>query len=87
VGLDEVLDKLRGITCDSAYWPHVEWLGAPWGHAVTPSTPAQDYRRHVQAFPQHFAGIFGPDALGQVRGFSPSEMTLPNHPDLAHDFH
>jgi len=86
MGLDDVLDNLRRVTSDPAYWPHVEWLGAPWGHAVAPSTPVQDYRRHVQAFQQHFAGIFGLDALERVRGFSPSEMALPNHPDVAYEF-
>ncbi|MGD2083600.1 MAG: glycosyl hydrolase family 57 [Chromatiales bacterium] len=85
MGLDDVLDSLKRVTCDPAYWPHVEWLGAPWGHAVAPSTPVQDYRRHVQAFQQHFAAIFGLEALERVRGFSPSEMALPNHPDVAYE--
>ena len=64
----------------------VEWLGAPWGHAVAPSTPSQDYRLHVKAWQNHFASIFGFEALGRVRGFSPSEMALPNHPDVAYEF-
>jgi len=58
----------------------------PWGHAVAPSTPVQDYRLHVRAFQQHFAAIFGLEALERVRGFSPSEMALPNHPDVAYEF-
>jgi hypothetical protein len=58
----------------------------PWGHAVAPSTPVQDYRLHVQAFQQHFAAMFGMDALERLRGFSPSEMALPNHPDVAYEF-
>jgi hypothetical protein len=86
MGRGDVLDALRGITVDPAFQPHVEWLGAPWGHAVAPSTPVQDYRRHVRAWQQHFAALFGFDALGRVRGFSPSEMALPNHPDVAHAF-
>jgi hypothetical protein len=86
MGLDDVFQSLRRVTSDPAHWTHVEWLGAPWGHAVAPSTPVQDYRRHVQAFRQHFAGIFGLEAVERVRGFSPSEMALPNHPDVAYEF-
>jgi len=86
MGLDDVLDSLGRITADPEYHRYVEWLGAPWGHAVAPSTPVQDYRLHVEAWQQHFAGIFGLDALERVRGFSPSEMALPNHPDVAYHF-
>jgi hypothetical protein len=86
MGLDDVFDDLRRITCDPAYRHCCEWLGAPWGHAVAPSTPVQDYRLHVRAWQQHFAAIFGKQALARVRGFSPSEMALPNHPDVAYDF-
>ena len=86
MGRDDVIDALKTITCDPAYQGNVEWLGAPWGHAVAPSTPVQDFRRHVQAWQQHFAAIFGFSALERVRGFSPSEMALPNHPDVAHAF-
>ena len=46
----------------------------------------QDFRLHVRAWQHHFAAIFGLDALARVRGFSPSEMALPNHPDVAYDF-
>ena len=86
MGLDDVLDTLGRITANPEYHRYVEWLGAPWGHAVAPSTPVQDYRRHVEAWQQHFAGIFGLDALERVRGFSPSEMALPNHPEVAYHF-
>ena len=86
MGLDDVFDRLRDITSNPEYRHYVEWLGAPWGHAVAPSTPVQDYRRHVEAWQQHFAGIFGMEALERVRGFSPSEMALPNHPDVAYHF-
>src|SRR5437588_164490 len=81
-----VIDALRTITCDPRYRDAVEWLGCPWGHAVAPSTPVQDYRRHVRAWQHHFAALFGGDAVTRVRGFSPSEMALPNHPDVAHEF-
>jgi hypothetical protein len=86
MGLHDVFDALRTITCDPSYRCHVEWLGAPWGHAVAPSTPVQDYRLHVRAWQHHFAAIFGLEALGRVRGFSPSEMALPNHPDVCYEF-
>jgi len=46
----------------------------------------QDFRLHVQSFQHHFATIFGLAALERLRGFSPSEMALPNHPDVAYDF-
>jgi hypothetical protein len=85
-GADEVIASLRRITCEPRYRRAVEWLGAPWGHAVAPSTPVQDFRLHVRAWQHHFAAIFGLDALARVRGFSPSEMALPNHPDVAYAF-
>ncbi len=86
MGADDVLDALKTITCDERYRPCVEWLGCPWGHAVAPSTPIQDYRLHVRAWQHHFAAIFGLEAVGRVRGFSPAEMALPNHPDVAYAF-
>ena len=86
MGLHDVLDALKLITCDPRYRHGVEWLGCPWGHAVAPSTPVQDFRLHVKAWQHHFAAIFGLEALGRVRGFSPSEMALPNHPDVAYEY-
>ena len=86
MGHRDVLDDLRKITCDPTYYAKVEWLGAPWGHAVAPSTPVQDFRLHVKAWQHHFAALFGLDALTRVKGFSPSEMALPNHPDVAYEF-
>jgi hypothetical protein len=86
MGLNDVFDALKRATCDPAYRRAIEWLGCPWGHAVAPSTPVQDYRLHVKAWQHHFAGIFGVGALERVRGFSPSEMALPNHPDVAYEF-
>ncbi len=85
MGDQEVIQALRSIATDT-YAPHVEWLGCPWGHAVAPSTPPQDYRLHVEAFQHHFAALFGLPALARVRGFSPAEMALPNHPDVAYAF-
>jgi Glycosyl hydrolase family 57 len=86
MGANDVLDSLKRITCDPNFRRGVEWLGCPWGHAVAPSTPSQDFRLHVKAWQHHFAGIFGLEALGRVRGFSPSEMALPNHPDVAYEY-
>jgi hypothetical protein len=86
MGLNDVFDALKRATCAPRYRRGVEWLGCPWGHAVAPSTPVQDYRWHVKAWQHHFAAIFGVDALERVRGFSPSEMALPNHPDVAYEF-
>jgi hypothetical protein len=86
MGRGDVLDALKGVTCNPDFNWAVEWLGMPWGHAVAPSTPVQDFRLHVRAWQHHFAAIFGWEALERVRGFSPSEMALPNHPDLAYEF-
>ncbi|MGQ9658897.1 MAG: glycosyl hydrolase family 57 [Thermochromatium sp.] len=86
MGEHHVIDALKTITCNPDYNWAVEWLGMPWGHAVAPSTPVQDYRLHVRAFQHHFAAIFGWEALERIRGFSPSEMALPNHPDVAYEF-
>jgi hypothetical protein len=85
-GARDVLGALACITTGARNRQAVEWLGCPWGHAVAPSTPVQDYRLHVRAWQHHFAALFGLDALSRVRGFSPSEMALPNHPDVAYEF-
>jgi len=81
-----IIETLRDITCDPAYGRCIEWLGTPWGHPVASSTPVQDYRLHVRAWQHFFAALFGFEALGRVRGFSPSEMELPNHPDVFYEF-
>src|SRR5712691_959141 len=86
MGLEDVLENLRRVTCEPRYRRCVEWLGCPWGHAVAPSTPAHDYRLHVRAWQHHFASLFGLEALARVRGFSPAEMAIPNHPDVAYEF-
>lgn len=86
MGLDDVFENLQRITCEPDYRSCVEWLGTAWGHPVAPSTPVQDYRLHVQAWRHHFAAIFGLEALSRVKGFSPCEMALPNHPDVAYEF-
>lgn len=86
MGSHDTIAALRSITCNDRYRHAVEWLGCPWGHAVAPSTPVQDYRLHVKAWQHHFAAIFGLDALSRVRGFCPAEMAVPNHPDVAYEF-
>lgn len=86
MGRDDILNKLKRITCDPQYQPYVEWLGTMWSHAVVPSTPIPDLKLHIQAWQQHFAAIFGIDALRRVKGFSPPEMHLPNHPDTLYEY-
>ncbi len=86
MGADHVFAALRRVTGDDRYRDAVEWLGSAWGHPVAPSTPVQDYRLHVRAWQHHFAALFGVEALRRVRGFSPAEMALPNHPDVAYEF-
>jgi len=86
MGADDVLEALKTITSDPRYRRHVEWLGGAWGHPVAPSTPVQDFALHVRAWQHYFASLFGLDALKRVRGFSPAEMALPNHPDVAYEF-
>jgi hypothetical protein len=86
MGAHDVIDGLRHITCEAGLRDTVEWLGSAWGHPTAPSTPVQDYRLHVRAWQHHFAAMFGVEALGRVRGFSPAEMALPNHPDVAYEF-
>ena len=82
----DILDNLKKITCDPQYYPYVEWLGTMWSHAVVPSTPIPDIKLHIQAWQHHFASIFGYEALKRVKGFSPPEMHLPNHPDTLYEY-
>jgi len=86
MGRDDVLERLRGITCDPGLRKYAEWLGTMWGHAVASSTPLPDLKLHMRAWQQHFAAIYGWEALARVRGFSPPEMHLPNHPDATYEF-
>ncbi|MEA5573743.1 glycosyl hydrolase family 57 [Calothrix sp. UHCC 0171] len=83
---EDIINNLKRITCDSQYQPYVEWLGTMWSHAVVPSTPIPDIKLHIQAWQHHFAAIFGYDALKRVKGFSPPEMHLPNHPDTIFEY-
>jgi hypothetical protein len=86
MGRTDILDNLKRITCNPQYQPYVEWLGTMWSHAVVPSTPIPDLKLQIQAWQHHFAAIFGQDALKRVKGFSPPEMHLPNHPDTLYEY-
>lgn len=86
MGRHDLIDRLKRITCDWNYRKCVEWLGTMWGHAVASSTPVPDLKLHIRAWQQYFAAMFGWDALARVRGFSPPEMHLPNHPDVAYEY-
>ncbi|MEB3175935.1 MAG: glycosyl hydrolase family 57 [Cyanobacteriota bacterium] len=81
----DILDNLRTLTLNPEYQSRVEWLGTFWSHAVAPSTPIPDLKLQILAWRQHFAELFGLDALARVRGFSPPEMHLPNHPDTLYE--
>jgi len=85
MGRHDILEALHRLACDPALQPHVEWLGTFWGHAVAPSTPIPDLKLQILAWQHHFAALFGPEALQRVKGFSPPEMHLPNHPDTLHE--
>jgi hypothetical protein len=82
----DILNNLKRLACDPAYQPYVEWLGTMWSHAVVPSTPIPDIKLHIQAWQQFFAALFGAEALRRVKGFSPPEMHLPNHPDTLYEY-
>jgi hypothetical protein len=86
MGRSDVIDRLKRITCDHHYRKYIECLGTMWGHAVASSTPPPDLKLHIRAWQHHFAAICGWDALARVRGFSPPEMHLPNHPDVAYEY-
>ena len=86
MGRGDVLDRLKKVTCDHHHRKYVEWMGTMWGHAVASSTPLPDLKLHIRAWQHNFAAVFGWDALERVRGFSPPEMHLPNHPDAAYEY-
>ncbi len=86
MGRLDVLDALKRLAGDPALQPHVEWLGTFWSHAVAPSTPIPDLKLQMLAWQHQFAALFGREALARVKGFSPPEMHLPNHPDTLFEF-
>jgi hypothetical protein len=84
MGQTETLQKLRRLAAD--YPLNVEWLGTMWSHAVASSTPIADFKLQIRAWQYQFAALFGLEALGRVKGFSPPEMHLPNHPDTLYAY-
>jgi len=86
MGEEKVLENLKAVTGDEKYYRNVEWLGTMWSHAVVASTPVPDIKLHIRAWQEHFASIFGLEALRRVTGFSPPEMHLPIHPDVCHEY-
>ena len=86
MGRHDILEALQRLACDPALQPRVEWLGTFWSHAVAPSTPIPDLKLQILAWQHHFAAMFGDAALQRVKGFSPPEMHLPNHPDTLYEF-
>ncbi|MEB3191734.1 MAG: glycosyl hydrolase family 57 [Snowella sp.] len=86
MGRNDILENLKNLACNPQYQPYVEWLGTMWSHAVVPSTPIPDLKLQILAWQHHFAAIFGYDALKRVKGFSPPEMHLPNHPDTLYEY-
>ncbi|MCP9817179.1 glycosyl hydrolase family 57 [Synechococcus sp. GreenBA-s] len=86
MGRRDIVEALQRLALDPALQPHVEWLGTFWSHAVAPSTPIPDLKLQILAWQHHFEALFGPEALQRVKGFSPPEMALPNHPDTLYEF-
>ena len=86
MGRNDITDALRYLACDPIMQRHVEWLGTFWSHAVAPSTPIPDLKLQITAWQHQFADLFGTEALQRVKGFSPPEMHLPNHPDTLFAF-
>lgn len=86
MGREDVLDAVRRMATEGQFVECVEFLGTGWGHPVAPSTPPADFRLHVERWRAEFAALCGEAALSRVRGFSPPEMALPNHPDVVHSF-
>ncbi len=85
MGRLDILEALKRLACDPTLQPHVEWLGTFWSHAVAPSTPIPDLKLQILAWQHQFAAMFGRQALQRVKGFSPPEMHLPNHPDTLYE--
>ncbi|MCP4881777.1 MAG: glycosyl hydrolase family 57, partial [Gammaproteobacteria bacterium] len=85
MGRHDILEALKFLSCDPSVQPHVEWLGSFWSHAVAPSTPIPDLKLQILAWQHQFVAMFGPEALQRVKGFSPPEMHLPNHPDCLYE--
>ena len=86
MGRHDIVEAWRYLAGDAGMRTHVEWLGTFWGHAVASSTPIPDLKLQILAWQHQFAALFGREALARVKGFSPPEMHLPNHPDTLYAF-
>ena len=86
MGRSDITEALKFLALDTQMQKHVEWLGTFWSHAVAPSTPIPDLKLQISAWQHQFANLFGTEALQRVKGFSPPEMHLPNHPDTLYEF-
>ena len=53
---------------------------------MAPSTPIPDLKLQILAWQHQFETLFGAESLRRVKGFSPPEMHLPNHPDTLFAF-
>ena len=82
MGREDILSSLRLLTLHEDIYPHVEWLGTFWSHAVASSTPPSDFKLQITAWQHNFCALFGDEALRRVKGFSLPEMHLPNHPEV-----
>tara|TARA_B100000965_G_scaffold140359_1_gene116877 strand:- start:1267 stop:2727 length:1461 start_codon:yes stop_codon:yes gene_type:complete len=82
MGREDIYASLKLLTSDKTIYPHVEWLGTFWSHAVASSTPPSDFKLQITAWQHHFSKLFGEEALRRVNGFSLPEMHLPNHPEV-----
>ena len=71
MGADDVFESLRTHHLRPALPPLRGVAGLAWGHAVAPSTPAQDYRLHVRAWQHHFAGDLRPGGARARAGLLP----------------
>lgn len=80
------IEKLKEITNNKKYHRYCEWLGTMWSHAVASSTPVPDIKLHMMAWREHFASIFGMDAMARIKGFSAPEMHIPIHPDVCYEY-
>ncbi|MBF0479806.1 MAG: glycosyl hydrolase family 57 [Candidatus Omnitrophica bacterium] len=80
------LEELKRLACDPKFYITTEWLGTMWSHAVASSTPVPDLKLQIMAWRNHFASIFGEEAVMRVKGFSAPEMHLPIHPDVCYEY-
>jgi hypothetical protein len=80
MGRGDVLDRLRGITCDPQLRKYVEWLGTMWGHAVASSTPLPDLKLQMRAWQQQFAAVYGGKRWAECAASPRRRCTYPTTP-------